>query len=99
MLEKMLNVRTIILHDVNIKGFCTKNLNQLQVFYWGKSQIARDVRIPFQLCKMRKLEMVILRATEIDLGIKVFRADCYDSMPDHLTSDAPSNAYKSPACA
>ncbi|XP_024397252.1 uncharacterized protein [Physcomitrium patens] len=70
MLEKMLNVRTIILHDVNIKGFCTKNLNQLQVFYWGKSQIARDVRIPFQLCKMRKLEMVILRATEIDLGIK-----------------------------
>lgn len=69
-LEKMSNVRIIILHDVNIKGFCTKNLNQLQFFYWGKSQIGRDIRIPFQLCKLRKLEMTILRATEIDLAMK-----------------------------
>lgn len=73
-LEKMSNIRTVILHDVNIKGFCTKNLTQLRFFYWGKSQVARDVRIPFQMGKLRKLEMIILRASEIDLGMKVRRS-------------------------
>jgi hypothetical protein len=71
MLEKMLNIRTLILHDITIKGFCTKILTQLQFFYWGKSQVARDVRIPFQMGRLKKLEMVILRAAEIDLAIKV----------------------------
>ena len=74
MLEKMLNIRTVILHDITIKGFCTKNLTQLKFFYWGKSQVARDVRVPFQMCKLRKLEMIILRASEIDLGMKVQRS-------------------------
>lgn len=81
-LEKMLNIRTVILHDVNIKGFCTKNLTQLQFFYWGKSQVARDVRIPFQLGKLRKLEMIVFRASEIDLSMKVRRSDS-SNFPTH----------------
>ena len=66
-----MSLRILLLQDTSIKGYCTKTLHQLRFFYWGKSQIARDVRIPFQMSRLRKLEMVILRASEIDLAMKV----------------------------
>jgi hypothetical protein len=71
MLEKMQGARVLILHDTGVKGYCNKPLSQLQFFYWGRSKVAPDVRIPFQMERLRKLEMVILRAAEIDLTIKV----------------------------
>jgi hypothetical protein len=70
MLEKMQGARVLILHDTGVKGYCNKPLSQLQFFYWGRSKVAPDVRIPFQMERLRKLEMVILRAAEIDLTIK-----------------------------
>lgn len=70
MLEKMQGARILILHDTGVKGYCTKPLNQLQFFYWGRSKVAPDVRIPFQMERLKKLEMCILRAAEIDLTIK-----------------------------
>lgn len=76
MLEKMQGARILILHDTGVKGYCTKPLNQLQFFYWGRSRVAPDVRIPFQMERLKKLEMCILRAAEIDLTIKV----CYSSL-------------------
>ncbi|KAH8966401.1 hypothetical protein BDL97_03G023600 [Sphagnum fallax] len=71
MLERMLGLRILILHDTLIKGYCTKVLSQLQFFYWGKSLVARDVRVPFQMGRLRKLETLILRANEIDLAMKL----------------------------
>lgn len=71
MLEKMQGARILILHDTGVKGYCTKPLNQLQFLYWGRSKVAPDVRIPFQMERLKRLEMCILRAAEIDLTIKV----------------------------
>jgi hypothetical protein len=71
MLEKMQGARILILHDTGVKGYCTKPLNQLQFLYWGRSRVAPDVRIPFQMERLKRLEMCILRAAEIDLTIKV----------------------------
>ncbi len=71
MLEKMQDLRIIILHNIAIKGFCSKALNQVQFLYWGKSHVSQEVRLPFQIGKLRKLEMMILRAHEIDLLMKV----------------------------
>jgi hypothetical protein len=71
MLEKMIGLRVLILHDTLIKGYCTKVLSQLQFFYWGKNLVARDVRVPFQMGRLRKLETLILRANDIDLAMKV----------------------------
>jgi len=70
MLEKMQDLRIIILHNIAIKGFCSKALNQVQFLYWGKSHVSQEVRLPFQIGKLRKLEMMILRAHEIDLLMK-----------------------------
>lgn len=70
MLEKMQGARILILHDTGVKGYCTKPLNQLQFLYWGRSRVAPDVRIPFQMERLKRLEMCILRAAEIDLTIK-----------------------------
>lgn len=71
MLEKMHNLRLLVLHDTGIRGYCTKALNNLQFFYWGRSQPSSEVKIPFQMNRMKKLEMLILRAHEIDLNLKV----------------------------
>jgi len=76
MLEKMQGARVLILHDTGVKGYCNKPLSQLQFFYWGRSKVAPDVRIPFQMERLCKLEMVILRAAEIDLTIKVLPRVC-----------------------
>ncbi|KAG6552854.1 hypothetical protein Mapa_005509 [Marchantia paleacea] len=70
MLERMSNLRLLILHDTGVRGYCTKALSQLQFFYWGRSQPASEVKIPFQMNRMKKLEVVILRAHEIDLNLK-----------------------------
>ncbi|CAK9200856.1 unnamed protein product [Sphagnum troendelagicum] len=70
MLEKMQDLRVLILQNIAIKGFCSKALNQLQFLYWGKTQVSREVRLPFQIGKLRKLEMMILCAHEIDLLMK-----------------------------
>nr|QFS19073.1 putative leucine-rich repeat-containing protein TAO1 [Apopellia endiviifolia (species B)] len=70
MLEKMQNLRLLVLHDTGVRGHCTKVLNNLQFFYWGRSQPSSEVKIPFQMNRMRKLEVLILRAHEIDLNLK-----------------------------
>jgi hypothetical protein len=89
MLERMLGLRILILHDTLIKGYCTKVLSQLQFFYWGKSLVARDVRVPFQMGRLRKLETLILRANEIDLAMKVCvcPSKCFQTLSSFLAAN------------
>ncbi|CAM6104349.1 unnamed protein product [Calypogeia fissa] len=70
MLEKMDSLRLLVLHDTGIRGHCTKVLHNLQFFYWGRSQPSSEVKIPFQMNRMKRLEVLILRAHEIDLNLK-----------------------------
>jgi len=91
MLEKMQDLRVLILQNIAIKGFCSKALNQLQFLYWGKTQVSREVRLPFQIGKLRKLEMMILCAHEIDLLMKVYFDCCFIFISCHSCEIAARN--------
>ncbi len=91
MLEKMQDLRVLILQNIAIKGFCSKALNQLQFLYWGKTQVSREVRLPFQIGKLRKLEMMILCAHEIDLLMKVDFDCCFIFISCHSCEIAARN--------
>lgn len=93
MLEKMHSLRLLVLHDTGIRGHCTKVLHNLQFFYWGRSQPSSEVKIPFQMNRMKRLEVLILRAHEIDLNLKVrFKVfDCMCRLFLPLISSSESN--------